>query len=113
MKKGLQRLEGTRTTFTATFKRYGKKSSYKGLPKTTILLTGVKLDGKTVADHVWFTMTKGFERLGELEEGTVLQFDARVSKYVKGYKGFREDVWLENPPIEDFKLSYPTKIKVL
>jgi len=113
MKKGLQKLEDTRTTFTATFKRYGKKTNYKGYPETTILLTDVKLDGNTVADHVWFTMTKGFEKLGELKEGTVLQFDARVKRYVKGYKGFREDAFLENPPREDFKLSYPTKIKVL
>ena len=58
-----------------------------------------------VADHIWFTDTLGFRKLGELKEGDVVRFNARVRPYYKGYLGdgseFRE---------LDYKLSYPTRI---
>ena len=37
-----------------------------------------------VADHLWFTMGKQFERLG-LKKGDTLAFNARVTMYEKGY----------------------------
>ena len=77
-------------------------------------MTGVKdTNGKKVTDHIWFSMTKGFEKLGELTEGDPIQFDARVKEYIKGYNGYREETRWEKPVEKDYKLNNPTKIKVL
>ena len=54
-------------------------------------------------------ITQGFEELC-LKPGDVVEFDARVTPYLKGYKGNREDEDL--PPVErDYRLSYPTKFE--
>lgn len=50
-----------RHVFTATFIRFGFRDGYKG-PVKTILLQDVLLDDKIVTDHLWFDLTKGFER---------------------------------------------------
>lgn len=88
MRKNLKKI-GTqeRHTFTGTFVRYGSKSGYKGIIETLLLKDIKNANDKLVADHLWFTKTKGFAQY-DLKEGDVLQFDARVSKYIKGYKGY-------------------------
>ena len=104
MRSGLIQLEDIRKTFTANFDRYGIKRNWHGFKERTILLLDVKdSSGQTVTHHIWFPMTKGFEKLGDLETGVLIQFDARVKSYKKGY---RKDVY-------DFKLNNPTKIKIL
>jgi len=95
-----------RHTFIGTFEKFGFKNAYKGPPLQTVLLLEVieVSTGKVVTDHLWFTLTKGFEKLS-LAKGDKVQFDARVAHYTKGYKrGW--DSWPEN----DYKLSYPTKL---
>ena len=101
-----------RHTFSGVFVREGLKSAYRGLPLPTVLLKDVKLkdSDKIITDHLWFNKTKGFESLN-LKEGNIVQFDARVDSYVKGYKGYREDVCSHTE--KDYKLSYPTKIKLI
>ncbi len=108
MRKKLKNRDGERTVFRGVFVRYGKKRGWNGGEETTLLLQNiVDLNGNLVCDHLWFNCTKEFERLS-LKEGDTLEFHARVKKYIKGYQGWREDVY---KPIEvDFKLSYPTKI---
>ena len=110
----MKKIKGLRKTFVGVFERYGSKTNWHGFPENTILLVKVK-DGnsKIVADHIWFRMTKGFEKLGELKDGDRLQFDARVKPYVKGYVGYREEIRWEKPPQQDYKLNNPTKIKRL
>jgi hypothetical protein len=98
-----------RTIFRAEFVRYGSKSSFTGWPVRTLLFKDVKLDGKIVTDHLWFTMTKGFGTLGTLEPGDLVDFHARVTEYAKGYRGHRDDV--DAAPIgTDYRLSRPTMI---
>jgi hypothetical protein len=112
MRKELARKEGSRETFTGAFVRFGFKSAYRGRDKPTLLLRDVKqADGKIVTDHLWFNLTKEFERAG-LSEDDVVQFDARVKRYEKGYKGWRDDVY-DRPISTDYKLSHPTKVKVV
>lgn len=68
------------------FNRVGKKVNYEGYSEDTILLKNI-VDAETnkrVADHVWFSFTKGFEKT-TLEEGVMLEFEARVKEYKKGY----------------------------
>jgi len=113
VRKKLKRKEEQRETFTGVFVRMGTKPGwYK--PEKTILLKNVKDDtGQVVTDHLWFNYTKRFQAIGDMFEGDVIQFDARVKKYYKGYFGRREEVRLDNPPSIDYKLSYPTRIEMV
>jgi hypothetical protein len=105
-------MEDVRAVFTGVFVRFGEKNGYKG-PMPTILLKNVcDESGKIVADHLWFNLTKGFDAL-DLKEGETMEFRARVREYVKGYKG-RDWVRAMDAPLEeDYKLSHPTKIRVI
>jgi hypothetical protein len=111
MRKVLAKKEGERKKFRATFSRIGKKINFKGYSEETILLKEI-IDVETnecVADHVWFSYTKGFETI-TLSEGVHLEFDARVKGYKKGYVNTKYSI---NNQKTDFKLSNPTKIKRL
>lgn len=102
----------SRHTFSATFERFGLKSAFKGPPLTTLMFKDVKCEEKIVADHIWFTMTKGFEACN-LKPGDVVKFDGRVTSYYKGYMGYREDIEFYRPIEKDFKIERPTKISVI
>ena len=112
MRHKLAEREGVRDTFHGTFVRFGWKSGYRGHDTKTVLLKDVgDENGKPVADHLWFNLTKGFAEC-DLQEGDRIEFDARVAGYLKGYLGRRDDV-LDRPVEEDYKLSHPTKVGVL
>jgi hypothetical protein len=108
MREELEKIENERGTFIGTFVRTGIKIDF-GHEKQTILLKNVKDKiGNLVTDHLWFNLTKGFEVL-QLIENDVVQFDARVKSYEKGYKG-RIDGEYWDFSETDYKLSHPTKI---
>jgi hypothetical protein len=111
MRKKLAAQEGVRKRFRAIFTRLGKKRSYTGYSEDTILLQHVcEADTmRTVADHVWFSYTKSFEAI-KLTEGCVIEFDARVKAYTKGYVNKRFQV---TPRTTDFKLSHPTRVTLI
>jgi len=108
MRKRLKEINGKRAHFTGTFERYGEKNTYMGGIATTVLLKDIKDDeGNIISDHLWFNNTKEFSKYN-LSQGDILDFFARVKSYLKGYRGYREDVY---KPVEyDYKLSYPTKV---
>lgn len=106
MRENFKKMAGQRHTFIATVSRFGKKSSYRGPPQTTILLVNIKNENEGfLEDHAWMVLRKRFEQ-AEIKEGDVLKLEARVSTYVKGYSDDHE----ENPIRIDYKLCYPTKI---
>jgi len=108
MRSELAQWEGHRREFQGVFVRFGSKSGFKH-PLTTILLKDIRdvRTGQVATDHIWFTLGKGFERLG-LQENDIVRFWARVTKYLKGYKGRRE---VDDKPLEqDYRLSFPTKL---
>lgn len=111
MRKKLGLSEGSRRRYKAVFSRLGKKTNYHGYREDTILLKAVTdvETGEVVADHLWFNFTKAFEKLA-LSEGVTIEFDARVKEYSKGYVNLRHRI--DNQK-KDFKLSHPTKIKVI
>ena len=74
------------------------------------MLLKVECEGVVVASHVWLTFGRRFHS-AVLLPGDLIQFDARVKQYEKGYKGRKLDVY--KPVSKDYGLSYPTKIKVL
>jgi hypothetical protein len=113
MREGLAKIEGSRRMFQGVFVRFGKKRGFKG-PLTTILLKDIQdiVARKVVTDHLWFTMGKRMARL-DLKEGDVVKFEARVTEYLKGYKGRRDEDDFEGnyQSLEyDYRLSFPTKI---
>jgi hypothetical protein len=110
MRKQLKNSEGARARFSATFERYGSKNGYVGITKTVLLKNVSDATGKMVCDHLWFNLTKGFESL-DLQPGDGVEFDARATAYLKGYKGRDELARLTNPLTRDYKLSHPTKLK--
>ena len=113
-RKELAKIQNNRKTFIGIFERCGTKTNWHGFPEKTILLTDIKDSiGNKVTGHIWFNITKGFEQLGELKQGDVVQFDARVKPYFKGYNGYKEEIRWEKPIEKDYKLNNPTKIKVL
>jgi len=111
MRHALKQLAGKRRRFTGIFVRWGTKHGWKGREMPTVLLKDIRdALGNIVCDHLWFNLTKEFDNL-TLKEGMRVAFDARAKSYLKGYKGYREDV---DKPVEmDFKLSHPTKVQVV
>jgi len=109
MRKELAAEEGKRKKFKALFDRIGKKVNYKGYSEDTILLKSIVdiESNKIVADHVWFSYTKGFVNAA-LSLGDTLMFEARVKEYRKGYVNRDYKI---NKRTTDFKLSNPTKIR--
>lgn len=109
MRRALAAQEEQRATFRGTFVRFGTKAGWQGREEPTVLLAAIcDADGRQVCDHLWFNLTKALAALA-LQPGDVVQFDARVKAYVKGYFGRRDDVW--KPPALDYKLSHPTKVR--
>src|SRR3990167_8303093 len=111
MRKQLEQHNEERRKFSGTFIRMGKKPGWNGDEDKTILLQNIQDEqGKTIADHLWFNYTKGFSQIG-LQSGVQVEFHARVKKYLKGYQGWRDDVY---KPVEvDYRLSHPTKIRIV
>jgi len=107
MRKKLQQIEDERDTFIGVFDRFGEKNGYKGTLRTVLLKDIKNKYGEIITNHLWFNLTKGFDKLN-MKQGDIIQFDARVKEYVKGYKGYRDDVY---KPLEiDYRLSHPTKL---
>ena len=92
-----------RYTFMAKIKRFSfKKGFINELPLKTVLLVEVICNGNIVFDHIWMTCGRRIYALLP-QVGQWLQFDARVTKYFKGY----------DKSVEDYRLSYPTKISII
>src|SRR5437867_3718225 len=110
MRERLAALEGKRAVFRATFKRLGAKPSYRGPAIVTLLFVNVRgTAGELVTDHLWFTMCKQWQAL-DLQSGDEVEFSARGRRYMKGYRGRRDDDDLPSVS-EDFKLAWPRDAK--
>ena len=111
MRKRLSEDAGLRKRFSAVVERFGKKINYKGYSEETILLKEIRdvESQEMVADHLWFTFSLAFQK-AKISEGCTIEFDARVKDYTKGY--INRKVGINNRKT-DFKLSNPTKIRIL
>ena len=114
MRENLKKMKGKRKTFKGVFVRFGTKNGYKGYKQTTVLLKEIiSIGNKDICcDHLWFNLTKEFYKLA-LRTGDVIQFEARVREYHKGYRGYDKERQLEKPIEKDYKLSNPTRIKLV
>lgn len=114
MRKKLGEHKEQRLRFKGNFERYGTKSNhYTGYLEKTVLLSNVFVveTNEPITNHIWLNLTKGLASLGELQPGDLIEFDARVKGYTKGYFGHNEEARLLNPPKRDYKLSHPTKFE--
>lgn len=108
MREELKRLGGgIRHTFTAKISKFSFKSGFRNrLPLKTMLLTKITCEGKVVANHIWMTCGRRvYSILPQVNQW--IQFDARVTKYFKGYK---KNIYGGE---EDYRLSYPTKVVLI
>ncbi|HAJ56015.1 MAG TPA: hypothetical protein DCL56_15455, partial [Lactobacillus sp.] len=64
----------------------------------------VMLDDQEVTDHLWLNYTKQFAELGLLTKGEIIQFNARVHRYKKGYAAVK---------VIDYGLQRPTKVSII
>ncbi len=112
MRVAFKAANGIRTTFAATVARFATKPAFRGPAIPTVLLQNVTdRSGTIVTDHLWFTITKRFEDAG-IQIGDRVQFDARVRRYRKGYRGHRDDDDLPVVSI-DYRLSHATNIRII
>jgi len=108
MRTELKKIGEQRELFRGIFSKYGLKTNYRGPSTDTVLLVGIRdTNGVFICDHLWFNLTKGFEKLGTLRQGDIIQFEARVKQYKKGYVNRRAGI---DDSKVDYKLSHPTKI---
>ena len=113
-RRGLKQRNGERLRFKGIVQRFGSKPGYHGGVIDTLLLRDVveAETGETIANHVWFTLTKRW-RNARVSVGDTVEFDARVKRYKKGYRGHDWRKRIESPPTFDYKLSYPSKVRVV
>ena len=108
MRQELKKRNGERDTFTATFSRYGSRTNWNGFPEKTYLLRDIKdKDGRILTDHLWIKDGKRIGSLGELKEGDIIQFDARIAPYNK--VAYKIDRWYEKTT--DYTLKFPTNFR--
>lgn len=114
MREQLKNMVGVRSRFRGRVERFGHKDAYRGLPRKTVLLKDVVLvsDDKGATDHIWLTCGKWSENISERD---IIEFDARVTSYKKGYRGHRFDIDILDapPPSVDYRLSRPTQVKIV
>lgn len=111
MRKKLKSVNGKRMRFRAIVERFGTKKNYHGYPEPTILLKQVTFvdNGVVATDHIWFTVGKTINKL-MLKPGEIVEFDARVGEYIKGYVNHRD--YIDERQV-DYKLNRPTKFAKL
>lgn len=103
-----------RGTYVGVVSRLGYKTGYNGHGKPTFLIINLTdINGNLVADHLWINYTKQFQSLGILATGDEVQFNARVSSYLKGYQGTDSTIRKKHPIQYDYKLEYPSKVRLL
>lgn len=106
MRTNLMKLGSARRhRFSARIGRFGTKTNWNGYPEKTVCLQDVKTvdDGQTRTDHLWFTFGRTWEMLNP-QIGDIIEFDARVGEYSKGYWDDRS--W-------DYKLNRPTNMVIV
>ena len=95
MRDRLAPLNGNKSLFYATFKRYGwRKFRGQYVGKTLLFVDIQDKDGRQLSDHLWFKSCMSWERLA-LKSGDKVAFHARVDTYTR--RGDDYDYHLEYP----------------
>lgn len=103
MREKLKEINGTRARFRGRFEKFGQRSSYGYVKRMALLVNVTDERGREMTDHLWLNLCKQVERL-DLKPGDIVEFDARVRPYTKGYYDNRQ---------RDYRLSHPTNFTKL
>ena len=109
MRKKLKPYLNQRVRFKAIVESFGKKASFRGDDVDTVLLSNVIIvEGNIHAtNHIWITKTKMWQTI---EIGDVVNFNAKVVAYTKGYKGYKTNI--DKPIKNDYRIERPTKLEI-
>src|SRR5687767_10666288 len=108
MRNELEKIEGERRRFRAVVEEFGVGRQAKRTE--TILLVDVRRTddvAAVVADHLWLKMGAQFK---SVSLGDVIEFDAQVRRYEKGYLNFRLGI---DETTVDYRLSKPSNVRVI
>jgi len=105
----LKTSEFERFRLRTTVTRKGSKRGWNGETVETILFGPIVRTntGEILTDHLWFTVG---DWCRGLHPGDVVEFDARVKKYRKGYVNHRRGI---DEEVVDYRLSNPTNLELL
>jgi len=87
MQVKLQALRGKRAGYTAIFCGYGTYSK-KGIVRGAIRLRDLRdASGKLLTTHAWVDHTVGFDAIGRLQKGDIVEFTSKIDEYLQIYRG--------------------------
>ncbi|HEX8653062.1 MAG TPA: hypothetical protein VF708_19755 [Pyrinomonadaceae bacterium] len=98
MREKLREINGVRARFRGRFSRFGQRTSGGYVKHMALLVCVTDAKGNEMTDHLWLNLTERVKAL-DLKPGDVIEFDARVRDYTKGYYDNRR---------RDYKLNNPT-----
>ena len=98
MREQLREVSSQTVQFTAVIGRQGTAT------------TSWRSDGRPAADHVWCKDGRWSSRL---RPGDRIRFEARVVRYLKGYRGDDPVRQSASPVLVDYKLEQPFQVVVL
>jgi hypothetical protein len=108
MRTELEKLEGRRRRFRAVVEEFGVGRSSKH--RETILVVDVRLADALdaiVADHLWLKKNASFAAVAP---GDIVEFDADVEKYEKGYVNFVQGI---DETTVDYRLTNVSNVQVI
>ena len=110
MRKKLKELKNQRIEVRGTVKGFGRRYN-NDIESKTICLENIyhTETSKILCNHLWFNCGKAWAKLN-LKVGDQVQFEGKVTPYKKGY---RSRFHFTDNRTTDYKLTNPTKIKVL
>ena len=111
MREQLQQVSGQTRRFTAVVGRPGTVTTSRR-SDVTLLLEDLRFasDGGLSADHIW---CKDGGWSSRLRPGDLIRFDARVVRYLKGYRSDDPVRRSESPVLVDYRLEQPLRVVAL
>ena len=111
MREQLREVSGQTVQFTAVVGRPGTVTT-AWRADVTFLLEDLRFasDGSVAADHIWCKDGRWSSRL---RPGDRIRSDARVVRYLKGYRGDDPVRRSESPALFDYRLEQPLRVVVL
>ena len=100
LRKALKEIEGERGRFRATVLHFAEDAILLG---NVIMLCS----GELMTAHIWFACGASWDCC---KVGDVVEFDARVKVYCKGYVNYRKGIHGRS---KDYRLSHPSKVEVV
>ncbi len=113
MRESLKKLNGERKTFIGTFEQYSSRKYSVAYRKTALIKNIKDINGKFISDHAWVACNENFNDIGNLTKGDVIQFNAKIKEYIKGYWDLREEINIIKPYEKDYKFDELKKVRII